>query len=86
MCETNSENLFPAECTLRIIANTDDRMLEGIRTTLAEQGYETEPTAGQLSANGSYQTYHATLWIESSEKLQEIIATLSKLNGVRMVL
>ena len=78
---------FPLECQFRIMAYTNaENILQDLKKVIIKHNLKTIPSKGNLSKNGSYQSWILACKIQTLESLRTIGADLSAIQGVKMVL
>jgi putative lipoic acid-binding regulatory protein len=77
---------FPLQWEFKIIAVRTDEAFAAIRAVLGEHGFTDTPRASNVSRNGSYVTYTASLRIKNREQLDAVTQALGKCEGVRYLL
>ena len=78
---------FPLECQFRIMAFANaENILDDLKKVIIKHDLKSIPARGNLSKNGSYQSWTLACTIKSLESLRTVGADLSAIDGVKMVL
>ena len=78
---------FPLECQFRIMAYANaENILNDLKKVIIKHDLKTIPAKGNLSKNGSYQSWILACTIYSLETLRTVGSDLSAIEGVKMVL
>ena len=79
-------DIFPAQCHLKVIAVDVAGMNQKLNTVMEELGCGAEPfRPGNRSAKGKYVSYNASVTVENREQMRQIDNALRSISGVKMV-
>lgn len=80
------EELFPATCHFRVIAENRQTLFMRLEEVLAGMGFSGVLEPGTASSHGRYRSFRASIRVDSRSEMHRIDGALREVDGVRMVL
>ena len=77
---------FPITWHYKIITFADQPVKARIEACLKELKLDLPVTAGNLSKNGSYQSYRVSVLFNNKEDMDRVSAALAKVEGIKFML
>ncbi len=80
------DELFPQHCRFKVIASDATDVRVCIENTLRDLGIDVDLERGRRSAAGRFITLEFEATVDDAETLRGVVASLGRVQGVKMVL